>query len=367
MSTQETKADIVGFRLSPQQDRLLGGGDFAAVQCAVVLAGPVREAALRAALEEVVARHEILRTTFKQTVGMRDRQQVIHDTLAPGWSSEDADPPGDRDSLLALLGREAELGLDLEHGPLLRAHLVSGAERGLLVLTAHASCADGPSLLQILGQTAQAYSRHGQAPEPIQYADYAEWRHELTAGEEPEAADGRSFWSAAADTDAGAPRLLFSRPTDVPSSRLVPAPLVLGPDELDRLARGAEAAGAGLSVFLEAAWHALIGRISGTGEVLVAGWLDGRGQPDLRQAVGPYAQPAPILTRFDQDTTFAEVLDQVRRARAEAQRWQDYGSGEDLVALAGRTRIAFVSTDVPMVSDPVLEIVALTPPPGAQL
>src|SRR5450755_4371932 len=114
---QETEADIVGFRMSPQQDRLLGAGDFAAAQCAAIVAPGVREGDLRAALEEVVARHEILRTTFKQTRGMRDRQQVIHDALAPVWTRADGGADRyrqDGDALAALLAGEAEHGFDLD-------------------------------------------------------------------------------------------------------------------------------------------------------------------------------------------------------------------------------------------------------------
>jgi amino acid adenylation domain-containing protein len=368
--TQETEADIVGFRLSPQQECLLGAGDFAAVQCAATVAAGVRERELRAALEDVVARHEILRTTFKQTRGMHDRQQVIHDALAPAWTSEEsgAEHYLQGDALAALLGREAELGFDLDHGPLLRAHLVSAAgERGLLVLTAHAACADGPSLLRILHATAQSYGASAGQEEPIQYADYAEWRHELVSGKEPEVADAKSFWDQAASVAAAMPRLLFSRPGTEPATRLVPVPLALGEVERQAIAAAAEQAGAGVPVLLEAAWHALIARLGGEGEVCAAGWLEGREQPDLDQAVGTYAQAGQIVTRFEPDTTFAEVLDQVRRARDEARRWQDYASARDLSGLLDRTRIAFVHTAVAPLGGAILELIALTPPPGPQL
>jgi amino acid adenylation domain-containing protein len=371
LSTHESKAGIVGFRLSPQQDRLLGAGDVAAVQCAATVAAGAREGDLRAALAEVVGRHEILRTTFQHTPGMRDRQQVVHDALALAWTSEEGTADGhlrDPDALAALLGREAERGFDLDGGPLLRAHLIATAgERGLLVLTAHGVVADGASLLRILQETAQGYRGGAGQEEPIQYADYAEWRHELVSGDEPEVADARRFWDDAANLSAATPRLLFSRTDAEASSRLVPVAVPLGDDEREAIAAAAERAGSTVPVFLEAAWHALIARLSGEGEVLMAGWFEGREQPDLEQAVGTYAQPGQIVTRFEPDTTFAEVLDQVRRAREEARRWEDYASARDLAELLDRARIAFVHTGVAALDDPILELAALTPPPGPQL
>jgi amino acid adenylation domain-containing protein len=371
LSTQETKADIVGFRLSPQQDRLLGAGDVAAVQCAAAVAAGAREDGLRAALAEVVARHEILRTTFQHTPGMRDRQQVVHDALTPAWTSEESaaeDYLQDPDALAALLAREAERGFDLDAGPLLRAHLIATAgERGLLVLTAHGAVADGASLLRILHETAQGYGGATGQEEPIQYADYAEWRHELVSGDEPEVADARRFWDDAADVTTATPRLLFSRIGTEASSRLVPVPVGLGDREREAIAAAADRAGSSLPVFLEAAWHALIARLSGEGEVLVAGWFEGRDQPDLDQALGTYTQPGRIVTRFEPDTTFAEVLDQVRRAREETHRWQDYASARDLAGLLHRTPIGFVHTGVAALGDPILGLAALTPPPGPQV
>ena len=93
------------------------------------------------------------------------------------------------------MGSEAAREFDLDRGPLLRA-LVAGAdeESALLLLTACAACADANSLLLLLGELCERYRGAEAAEEPIQYADYAEWRHELIAGEEPEARDGLAFW-----------------------------------------------------------------------------------------------------------------------------------------------------------------------------
>ncbi len=364
MSAQESKSETVGFRLSPQQDRLLAGEHRPVVQCAAVLAGPVREADLRAALDAAIARHEVLRTTFPQAVGVRGRSQVIHDSLAPDWSSERGGRPGnvhDHAWVANVLAAQAQRRFDLERGPLVRALLLAcSPERELLVLTAHAACADAASLLVILDELAASYGAGVEPGEPVQYADYAEWRHELITGEDGDAPDARAFWRRYTEDRTAVPTLLFATPgTRSDHSAAVAIPFDAG--ELARLSDAAATAGVSAALFLEACWHALIARLTGAGELVIAGWCDGREQPDLQRAVGPYAQPVPIHTRLQGETSFAEVLDQVTRARAQATGWQDLASAEDLSVLIGEPAGGFIHFELERPADPVLEVAAINP------
>ncbi|MGH2852516.1 MAG: AMP-binding protein, partial [Solirubrobacteraceae bacterium] len=111
---------------------------------------------------------------------------------------------------------------------------------------------------------------------------------------------------------------------------------------------------------LEAAWHALIARSSGASELALVHWLDGRVQPDLASAIGPYAQPAPTRSRFEAQTTFAELIDQVGRGILEAGRSQDHASAAELAALLDAVPIGFALHEAPA---PTL---STTPPFPAQ-
>src|SRR5205823_14700915 len=124
------------------------------------------------------------------------------------------------------------------------------------------------------------------------------------------------FWREDAADRPAPPRVLFARQTAPDGARRAVTPVDLRSVGLDELQRAAIGAGVTVAVLLEAAWHALLARISGASELLVAAWSDGRAQPDLAQAVGAYEQPVPIRSRFREGTTFAEILDQVRRSRA---------------------------------------------------
>lgn len=369
MSEQADSLDSVGFRASPQQEHLLAGGAEPVVQCAAVLHPGFDRERLRVALGDVVARHEILRTTFVRPAAMRVPSQVVHDELAPEWRVQEADASallGDRAAFAAVLAREARRPLDSEHGPPVRALLVGrDGERGLLVLGASAASADAESLLLILDELAARYSDRAPANEPIQYADYAAWRHEHAGDQGPVADEARAFWRAHADQAPADPRLLFGAvPTAAGAGESMP--VELRAIDAASIQRAALDAAVSVPVYLEAAWHALLARLSGSTELQVAGWCDGgRGQPDLEGAVGPYAQPVPIRSALGDDSTFAELLDQLQRGRARAAGWQDYASAADLAAITGPAGIGFALTARRCPAEPFAEILAFSQPPAS--
>ena len=112
MTNDNTQGQIAGYRLSPQQEALwLQRPEQASyrVQCAMLLPRNAAPEELRAALESVVSRHEALRTTFAHQPGLRLPVQVVHDELAPAWSVESPDGSiEERESVEALLASEAQ-------------------------------------------------------------------------------------------------------------------------------------------------------------------------------------------------------------------------------------------------------------------
>ena len=167
----------MGFRLSPQQELLFASGavdpGFRA-QCAVRVDG-VDPAQLGEALTSIVNRHEILRTLFVRSAGMQLPSQVIQDRLDPDWQL-DENWDEQAVSVETVLAEEARFPFDPARGPLLRARLLSsptGAQA--LLLTAPSVIADAASLVEIVRELR---SQDAGDDEPLQYADYAEWRNE---------------------------------------------------------------------------------------------------------------------------------------------------------------------------------------------
>src|SRR5688500_7515187 len=190
MAIQEKMVE--GFRLSPQQ-RVLWlhqqEDSHCHAQCAVLIEGPLRREDLRAALEEAVGRHEILRTTFHLQPGIKVPLQVVQEEGELLW--EIAAAPGtDPGTLDRLLKQERRRTFHLDELPVLRALLLELAPgRHLLVLTLPALAADGRTLSNLLAEVTSAYAG-GAAQvdaEPLQYADFAEWQHELCALDESDA------------------------------------------------------------------------------------------------------------------------------------------------------------------------------------
>ncbi len=339
MLTEETPAETASFRLSPQQEQLWRAhpdGPRLAVRCAVDV-GTADSAAVRDALARAIARHEILRTTFSRREGLRLPGQLIHERLEPSWAPEES--------------------LDVAEGPVVHAALdeCAGGSR-ILTLTVAAVCADARSLaLQALELQADLAGKAAHAAEPLQYADYAEWRAEsLTAAEETLDADGGQ---------ATSPVLPFT--SGVEASDALPARIAV---ELDAAAvvRGAESCHVPTAVFVEACWHALLARLSDDAGALVGAVLDGRAQAELAEALGPYAQVLPIATVIEESTTVAEVVDQVRRARTRLEHSQDTADGEFLERVAGRCRIGFSKLEVSPAAG-VLELVGAPAPFLVQL
>ena len=327
--------DIPRFFLAPQQERLFSLPEgIPATQVVAFLADGVSETDLRTALEHLVSRHEILRTTFVRVAGMRVPQQLIHDELPVAWTSSAADGDHSVESVL----REEKAALDLEAGPILRAVVSTDREsQRALVLTAPAACLDGRSMVLLLRELGQLFRGDDSVEEPLQYADYAEWRRQLLDDRGPEADGALSWWRQ--EPAPGAPSLLFGRPSEggVPSESLR---FALRDETVATLRAAAGSSRATEALFLEACAHALVARLSGDTELVLAGLADGRSQPDLAGALGPYAQLVPIRSQVEPNTTFAELLDQVRRARTDATRWQDYASSEQLT-LSSRAGIGF--------------------------
>jgi amino acid adenylation domain-containing protein len=328
------------FRLSPQQAFMLGRGPSAEVSQIVLEleAGPESDD-LRARLETLVRRHETLRSTFVTPSGARAPvAQTIHDRLEPGWDavSGSEDLLADRAARENALAREAAR-VDPQHGPSVRALLVEPANGGrALLLTALAASVD-PRSLVLLGRELLAVETQQSAADPIQHADYAEWRHELLNGDDPDAARGSSFWSAAVE---GMRRetLLFGAREHRDGARAT-ASIRIDLDSHDR--ELLDKSGAGAELFLDAVWHALLARLTGAAELLTAELVDGRSQPDLEDAIGPYEQVTAIRLSIGADTRLVELIDHLARVRADARRWLDYAVEADLSRLVDGVMAGF--------------------------
>ena len=147
--------------------------------------------ALERVINEIVRRHEVLRTRFEVEAG--EPVQVIDEWEPRELEVEDLTSlprKRERRRPARMAREEAETGFDLSRGPLLRVKVLKlGEEEHVLLFTMHHIVSDGWSmgiLIREVGALYRAYSAGEESPLaelPIQYADFAVWQREWLQGE----------------------------------------------------------------------------------------------------------------------------------------------------------------------------------------
>jgi amino acid adenylation domain-containing protein len=322
---------VEGFQLSPSQQHVWSlqqscGGIYRA-QCSLLIEGDLDAEALRAALGRIVARHEVLRTTFRHSPGIRVPVQVVNTELAPAWRSFDLCAEGERacvERARAVEAEDWEREFDFERGPLLLASLVRlGERRHVLILTLSSLCADARTLELLALELSRDYASPGAEPSDaaFQYADFAAWQTELLEGDD--AAAGRSYWEQRA---AGQPPSLGALNRKAASGGFAPSVFDgrIEGEELARVEDLARRRGVTVEAVLLSCWQAMLWRLGGETDLTVGCVGDGRSYEELRGALGPYAKTLPLRSRLNGNFKFVEVLAATQHALDEGRKWQEY-------------------------------------------
>ncbi|MER5303568.1 non-ribosomal peptide synthase/polyketide synthase [Streptomyces lasiicapitis] len=277
------------------------------------LRGSLDEAALRAALDGLVARHESLRTTFAEEDGRA--RQVVH----PPYAVElplDVLSATDQDAQLdAVLDRAAETPFDLDAGPLLRARLARlTADEHVLVLAVHHIVTDGWSGAVLGRDLSELYAAalEQRAPElpalPVRYTDYAAWQRARTNVADEQLA----YWRQVL-TDLEPLELPTDRPR--PAVRTRDGALVtfhLSADLTERLRATARSADATLYMTLLTACQVLLARWADQEDVSVGTVTAGRERRELDDLVGMFVNTLVLRGRIRPDASFRELLTEAR-------------------------------------------------------
>ncbi|HET6315348.1 MAG TPA: condensation domain-containing protein, partial [Chloroflexota bacterium] len=303
-------------------DRLEGDSRQYNMPTALKLSGALDLAALQGALDGVVARHEVLRTTYVEVEGTA--VQVVQAAAAVPIERIDLGAlAGPEQALrLAQLARaEAAQPFDLARDLMLRCVLIRlGAAEHALLFTLHHIAADGWSIGVLVQEFVALYSggvqgQAGRVPVlPIQYADYAVWQRQRLQGEE--LARQLDYWR---DQLAGLPAV-HNLPLDRPrpaQQRFEGARLELGVDAavlagLKALALGHEAS---LFMLLQAALAVLLSRWSSETDIVLGTPIAGRTHKDVEPLIGLFVNTLVLRTDLAGNPGFAAVLAQ-SKARA---------------------------------------------------
>ena len=292
--------------------------------------GPLNLDALRRSLNEIVRRHESLRTTFRTNNG--SAVQVI----APPQplSCEVIDLTGlpvaeRRPEAQRLADEESQQPFDLTRGPLFRVKLVRLAEEEhLLLLTMHHIISDGWSLQVMARELASLYEAYkagydSPLPElPIQYADFAVWQRDWLQGEVLERQ--LDYWRE--KLGGQLPEL------DLPTDHARPARqsyrggaenIEIDADVSQRLKQIGKERGATLFMTLLSAFNVLLWRYSGQEDLLVGTPIANRNRTETESLIGFFVNTLVLRTKLNGANRFRDLLEQVRETTLRAYEHQD--------------------------------------------
>lgn len=286
--------------------------------------------ALEEAFNAIVARHEILRTTFDVREGtlvqtIQSSLRICLPIVDFGSLSENMWGAAAREVALD----EARQPFDLRKGPLLRVKLLqSSEERYYLLLDFDHAVLDGWSMGTFFKELGVLYGAFagGQPnplpPLPLQYADYAVWQRECFHGDVSESQ--LEYWKR----QLGDRLTPLSLPTDYPrpplqTSRGIRKTLGLSKQLSDSLKELSRREGVTLFMTLLAGFKILFSRHGGQDDIVIGATIAGRSRPEIEGLIGFFINALPLRTDLSGSPSFLELLKRVREVCLGAYTHQD--------------------------------------------
>jgi acyl-CoA synthetase (AMP-forming)/AMP-acid ligase II len=317
---------------------------------ALRLTSPFDAAALERSINEIVRRHDILRTTFTVVDG-RPVQDIAPQLTVPlPFDDLRAFRSSKKEAIShQLVQDEALHSFDLAHGPLFRARLVQLAEREhLLLITMHQVIGDGWSLGVLVDELAALYDAFlargpssaqessPLAPLPLQYADFARWQRDWPT--HPDIVAQLSYWREQLRDPLPVMDLAKARLASAIDGLRTARREVALPASLSEAAkRFSHQEGGTLFMALVAALDTLLHHYLGQDDIRVATNFANRNRPGTEGLIGPLANTVILRTNLGGDPSSVDVLRRVRATTLAAFAHQDFPF-EELIEVLERER-----------------------------
>lgn len=338
-----SKETIQGFQLSPQQKHLwqLQKSDnnhpYNSL-CAILIEGKVDIETLKTALNNVVNKYQILRTTFHCLPGMTMPLQVINDSSILSIQNHNLIglEPEEQDLRIEELFQEAKQHtFDFEQCPIFHISLITlSPSTYILLLSLPAMNADADTLKNLMFEIKQAYTSclHKQvlADEAMQYILVSEWQNELLEAEEAEI--GKDYWRRQNISHFFNLKLPFENQT---ARRTEFKPQILtqtiDPNAVVKIEKLVSDYNTLLPTFLLSCWQILLWHLSREPEIIIGTSFNGRTDEEFKGALGLFAKYLPLHFYLDSNLKFSEVLEQVQLAQNDAYDWQECFGWEQIL------------------------------------
>jgi amino acid adenylation domain-containing protein len=311
-------------------DQLDPGNPIYSIPSAVRLQGQLDPRALERTLNEIVRRHESLRTVFREQQGVAvqfiepERRLALPLLSLAGFAEADQKLEVER-----LATVEARKAFDLARGPLLRARLLRlGPEDHVLLFTLHHIISDGWSVGILMSEAKAiyaAYTENQESPLPeltVQYADYAVWQRGWLKGEVVE--QHLAYWK----------RQLNQMPPflELPGDRPRPREMSFRGSTLnvglskvltEELRALSQREGVTLYMVLLAAFQTLLYRYTGQTDIVVGSPIANRQNSEIEQLIGFFVNTLVLRVDLSGDPSFKELLERVQEVTLDAYEHQD--------------------------------------------
>jgi amino acid adenylation domain-containing protein len=294
--------------------------------------GAVDELALESSFRKLIARHEILRTIFREDKEGNPKQFIVgeNDFSFKLGVVDLRDQIDQSQELEKLIGKEHQVGFDLKHGPLLRAVLYRMSEhRWVFSYVMHHLISDGWSMGLLIKEIQQSYNAivRGEsitpAPLDLQYKDYSFWQQRGLEGSETNTS--RLYWMN--QFEDSVPVL------EMPSDRVRPSvktfngssvKFQLNRSTVETLKEFVQSQGATLFMGLLSGVYALLYRYTNQEDIVIGSPVAGRDHGDLEGQLGLYLNTLALRTRFNGSDSYKELLARVRGVTLEGFAHQSY-------------------------------------------
>ncbi len=331
--SEVNKDDVFIFPASFSQqqlwilDQLEPGSPYYNLPIAYRFEGVLNLPVLKASLDEIIHRHEALRTIFESQDGKL--AQLILPSLKLEFPVVDLEGQLDREAeMQRLANKEAQLSFNLKEGPLLRAKLFRLAkEEHIMTLVMHHIISDGWSIGVLLNELKTLYEAFSQgqpsplAELPVQYADFTVWQRDWLQGAELDRQLG--YWKKSL-----AGLSVLELPTDRPRRKVQSHQgewinLSISSELMTALKALAYQEHTTLFLVLTAAFQVLLHRYSGQDDIALGIPVAGRNRHELEGLIGFMVNTLVLRGNLSGDPTFLELLARVSENAFQAYAHQD--------------------------------------------
>ena len=338
----------VGYRLSPQQKRVwqllrANNENGCIIEGALLIGGRIEQSVIEEWLDNIIQRHEILRTKFQALPGSSLPIQVVSDRRFRFDKIADLSylEAAEQEAEVEELKKEARRPFfSLVEEALMRATLVTlSTEKKLLLISLSAMCADRAGLINLALELGRDHfftpGQDTAGAGPAQYADIAGILNGFFEHDEME--EGREYWRSQIDAELFEARLPYVTRT-LDRQEFLPKVVSrhLGDNQDCDCSELLHSPSHGASVYLLACYAALLYRLTGSSDLMIGTAYTVRSYEELADTVGSMEKYLPIRCRIEPGATLTDLAQQLSDNCQEAEVWQESFTWDDVMELPER-------------------------------